>query len=167
MFIALSVLFPIVFHAVGLGAVFLPIFLPIAASIFFLPMVFVTAVAVLSPVLSFLFTGMPPISPPILYIMICELLVLVMVSKFLLNRSRLGIFWVLLFGLTASRIVLFVLVTGFAALLRLPEQFTSVIWIARGVPGVIMILIVVPVLVQRISNHSIFANRKSLEIFET
>ncbi|MDZ7722548.1 MAG: ECF transporter S component [candidate division KSB1 bacterium] len=160
MFMALSVLFPILFHAVGLGPFFLPMFWPIAISLFFLPFGFAVAVAALSPLISTLITGMPPVSPPIIYIMIAELTVMAVVARALFNSTKLGVFWVLAAGLVASRIVLFFMVTVLASLLGLPEAFTSILWVLRGAPGLLMILVVVPILVRRISHHSVFMQRR-------
>lgn len=153
---ALGVLFPVLFHAVGLGPVFLPMFWPIAMSVFFLPLQFTVFVAILTPIVSSLLTGMPPISPPVLHIMIVELLVMAISSRLLFEKTQWGVFWILVCGLLASRLVLYVMVGHLAALLGLPEQLSSTLWVLRGGPGVLLILASIPVLVQRILHHSAF-----------
>jgi len=125
MFIALGVLLPIVFHSIGLGSIFLPMFWPVAIAVFFLPTTFAALVGILTPLMSFLFTGMPPISPPILYLMIVELLALSLVTSVLYTGTRWGIFLPLLAGLLCSRIILFFMVIPLASILGLPSKIAS------------------------------------------
>lgn len=154
MLIALAVLFPIVFHAVGLGAAFLPLFWPIAAAIFLLPLHFALIVSILAPLVSSLLTGMPPISPPILQVMIAELMAMVIVGHVFYHKFSFSTFWSLLMGLLASRIVLFFIVQLLAPLLGLPSQVFSIVWVTRGVPGILVILFFIPLLVTRLKHDS-------------
>src|SRR4030042_6646044 len=101
LFIALGVLLPIFFHAVGLGKVFLPMFFPIAAGAFYLPLPFALAAAAITPLLSFILTGMPPV--PDLTVMIFELPVLAGFLSLLSSRTRFGSFWKLAAGLLVWR----------------------------------------------------------------
>ncbi|HPG38107.1 MAG TPA: ECF transporter S component [bacterium] len=160
MFIALGVLLPIVFHSIGLGSIFLPMFWPVAAAAFFLPVSFAALVGILTPLVSFLFTGMPPLSPPILYIMIFELLALSLITSLLYTRTRWGIVWPLVAGLLCSRIVLFFMVIPLASVLGLPPQLASAAYILKGLPGIILIIIVSSLLINRIKHEPIFTNRK-------
>jgi len=155
MLIALAVLFPIVFHAVGLGAAFLPLFWPVAAAIFLLPLHFVLLVSVLAPVVSSLLTGMPPISPPILQVMIAELVAMVLVGFLFYYKFYLSTFWALLAGLLASRIVLFFIVSLLAPLLGLPSQIFSIVWVTRGIPGILLMLFFIPLLITRLNHNSL------------
>jgi hypothetical protein len=106
-FLALGVLFPILFHAVGLGSVFLPMYWPVAAAGFFLPLSFAVLVGVITPALSFLLTGMPPVSPPVLQVMVPELAVLAFLVGLLYRKVRMAIWLSMFIGLLASRVVLF------------------------------------------------------------
>lgn len=160
MFIALGVLMPIVFHGVGLGSIFLPMFWPVAAAAFFLPVSFAILVGILTPLVSFLFTGMPPISPPILYIMIFELLSLSLVTSLLYHKTRWGIFWPLLAGLLCSRIVLFFITIPLASILGLPSKIASTAYVLQGMPGIVLILIIISLLINRMKHEPIFANRQ-------
>ena len=159
MFVALGVLLPILFHAVGMGSIFLPMFWPVAICAFYLPLSYAVAIGILTPVLSTLLTGMPPISPPILYLMIFELGFLAGITNIVYRHTRWGIFWPLLLGLFVSRSVLFFAVIPLASLLGLPPKLASIALVAKGIPGVLIILTVIPLLVNRLKHDSVFARR--------
>ena len=159
LFVALGLLVPMLFHAVGLGSIFLPMFWPVAASAFFLSFPYALAVGVLTPVFSSLLTGMPPISPPIVYIMLLELGFLAGITSLLHERTKWGLVWILLIGLAISRLVLFMCTALFAPLLGLPEKVFSIVMVAKGMPGVALILIFIPLLVNRAKHEAIFLSR--------
>jgi hypothetical protein len=148
MFIALGILFPILFHAIGLGSIFLPMFWPVAASSFFLSVPYPIFVGIITPILSALFTGMPPVSPPIAYVMMFELAFLTGVTNFLYQRTKWGMFWVLLSGL------------AFAPILGLPPKIVSTASIIKGMPGVVFMSVLLPFIIRKIKDESIFGLRK-------
>ncbi len=159
MFIALGVLFPIVFHAAGIANIFLPMFWPVAASLFFLPLYFAIGVGVLTPILSFLLTGMPPISPPIIYIMIIELFTLTLIGGLVYKYTRFGVFWVLLLAFVASRFSLFLAVVPLAKMLGLPPGIATIAYLLKGLPGIISVLFFVTIVLQRIKHEPVWRNR--------
>src|SRR4030042_2497669 len=73
LFVALAIIFPMFFHMFGLGSTFLPMFLPVIVGSMLLTWRFALMLGIISPISSWLLTGMPPIVPPILPIMIAEL----------------------------------------------------------------------------------------------
>jgi hypothetical protein len=160
MFVALGILLPIVFHALGLGSIFLPMFWPIAAGAFFLSFPHALAIGAVTPILSSLLTGMPPISPPILYIMIFELAFLAGVISLLHQRSHWGLFWILLIGLLVSRLVLLAGVLVLAPLLGLPPKVFSLLSVIKGLPGIGLMLVLIPLLVNRTRHEALFLSRK-------
>jgi hypothetical protein len=147
--VALGVLIPIVFHGVGLGSVFLPMFLPIAVAPFYLSLHYAIAVGAITPVISSMFTGMPPVSPPIAQVMIFEGAVLAGLTGWLYHHRQLSAVFSLLLGLLASRLVLFLWTLVLMPLLGLRGEVFSLAWVAKGTPGVVLILLVVPILVFR------------------
>ncbi|MBN1465903.1 ECF transporter S component [candidate division KSB1 bacterium] len=159
MFMALAILFPMLFHAVGLGSTFLPMFWPLATAAFLLRPPLALSVAILAPILSSLMTGMPPISPPILHVMIIELILLSGTISLLYQRTGLGTIWILLIGLFMSRLALFFIVMVLAPILGLPGKIFSAGLIAQGLPGVIAMIVVVPVVVSRMKGEPLFASR--------
>jgi len=89
--IAAGVLLPQAFHAFGqqAGSMFLPMHLPVILAGFMLGPVWGLLVGCLTPVLSYLFTGMPPV--PVLFFMIAELGVYGLSAGFLIRRARFGV----------------------------------------------------------------------------
>jgi hypothetical protein len=160
MFISLGVLFPILFHAAGLGSLFLPMFWPVAASAFFLPAAAAVCVAVFTPALSFLLTGMPPVAPPVLQIMIPELAVLAAVTGLLHRKAGLPVFPSLFLGLAASRVVVFLSGRLLGDFLGLPPAWASAAVLIKGLPGVAAILVLVPILVGRLKHEAVLIRRK-------
>ncbi|MBC7186646.1 MAG: ECF transporter S component [Calditrichaeota bacterium] len=150
LFVGLGVLVPILFHAVGLGSVFLPMFLPLAAAGFYLPLGVAMAVGVLTPVVSALGTGMPPLSPPVAQLMALEGLALTGVVGWLARKKGVPVFVALVAGLAASRAVMVVWVTALVPLLGLPARSMSLAALLQGVPGLVLILVVVPIVVKRL-----------------
>ncbi len=158
MFIALGVLFPLLFHVTGLGAVFLPMFWPVAAAGFFLPPFLCVLVGVVTPGLSFLLTGMPP--PPVLQIMALELAVLAVTISLAHSKAGMPVFGALLLGLVTSRIVLFAAAGSLGSFLGIPPRFASFAYVAKGLPGIIAMLVLVPLLVGRLKREPVFIWRK-------
>jgi hypothetical protein len=157
LFIALGVLFPIFFHAVGLGSFMLPMFWPLAIGAFYLNPVFSILAGMITPMVSMLITGMPP--APKVYLMIGELAALCGVVCGLRSGTKFGTFWILLIGLLCSRFVLFVLATLLAPLIGLPGRAASVYLLTKGLPGVIAMLILIPLLLDRLKGWPVFKPR--------
>jgi hypothetical protein len=156
MFIALGVLFPILFHAIGAGSIFLPMFWPVALATFYLSVPVAAAVALITPLLSTLLTGMPPLSPPIMHLIMVELTVLAGVTGYLHHHHRWSLFWSLTAGLFVSRIALFIATVPMAELLGLPPALTSGIMVVKGLPGIVLMLFIIPVFINRTTNKRLF-----------
>ncbi|MDZ7386570.1 MAG: ECF transporter S component [candidate division KSB1 bacterium] len=153
LFVAMGVLIPMVFHAVGLGSVFLPMFLPLAAAGFYLPLLAAMSVGLLTPMVSALATGMPPLSPPVAQLMALEGLALTGVVGWLTGR-RLPAMLALLAGLAASRAVMVLWIVALVPLLGLPARALSAAALLQGLPGIVLILVVVPVVLRRVPPQS-------------
>ncbi|MBD3378688.1 ECF transporter S component [candidate division KSB1 bacterium] len=154
MFIALGVLVPLVFHGLGMGSILLPMFWPVAMGAFFLPFGYALAVGLLTPVLSTLFTGMPPISPPILHVIMIELAAL-SVTIVILKKTKLGVFWILLFALLVSRTFQMIAIYFLLPLFGLP-QFLTFAAVLKGGPGIVIMLIMIPFFMHRLKDAEIF-----------
>ena len=159
LFIALGVLIPVLFHGLGLGSVFLPMFWPVAACAFFIPISYAVAVGALTPFVSTLLTSMPPLSPPVLPMIVVELLVLAGVTGWFYRKTALGILWLLLIGLLVSRVVNFCIAAVLAPILGLPSIWVAIASSAKGFPGVAIILVCVPIFVNRFKKEPIFKSR--------
>ena len=158
LFIALGVLIPYLFHIVGLGPMFLPMFWPMVVSGFFLPAVPAILVGLLTPLLSMFITGMPP--PPILYRMMLELAVLAGSVSILYRRTRSGLFWLISVGLIGAMGAGLLGAAVIAPLLGWPPEVYAVATFLEGIPGILTILICMPWLVHRIKGEPVWRRRK-------
>ncbi|MCB2205766.1 hypothetical protein KQI65_13555 [bacterium] len=144
MLMALGVLLPQLFHAIGLGASLLPMFLPVLAGALLLPLRLALNVAFLTPLLSWLLTGMPPLSPPVLPLLLIELPVITVVSGILHRRAG----WRPIFSLTAAlvidRILLYGMLLTMTELLGFRHAMLSTALVLLGLPGVVLQLLVLP-----------------------
>jgi len=160
LFIALGVVIPIAFHAFGggkLGAVFLPMYLPVLACAMLVSAPIAAAVGLLTPALSSALTGMPPILPT-LPMMVAELAVMAAMASVLHRRLRLHALPAVLLALVAGRVVLGLMAWLLVAVLppgmqeSLPEMMrTPLTYVAAAtvtaVPGLILQVAAVPALV--------------------
>lgn len=158
---ALGIVIPYFFHAVGLGSMFLPMFWPVAVAAFFLPIPYAAAVGALTPFLSFLVSGMPP--PPTLYRMIFELVALGGSISYLHRSTRYGLFWITLVGLVISRGAGWLGALAIAPILGLPPEFYALISLSVGVPGMVVMMVIIPFILKRLkSDDTLFRRRSSV-----
>lgn len=147
--VALAILMPMAFHAVGLGKVFLPMHIPVLLAGFFCGPLVGMLVGMLSPILSAVLTGMPPLMPPTAQMMVFELGLYGFLVGFLYERLRLGAYISLIGAMVAGRIIY-----GFLGFLVLPLLgFPKIpIWaplasaVGSSLPGVILQLVAVPLI---------------------
>jgi len=144
LFATLGILFPLLFHFTGLGSMFLPMFVPITMAATLLPPMVAVLVAILVPLFSFLFTGMPPLYPPILLLVMVELIVISGITSLLFFRKRVSIWLTLIISLGIDRCILYLFVLFFAKTLGFPQRFYSTGAVLYGLPGIIMIFLIVP-----------------------
>ncbi|MGQ9471815.1 MAG: ECF transporter S component [Candidatus Aminicenantales bacterium] len=150
MLLALAQVIPTIFHALNLGSSFLPMFYPILAAGFLTEFPVALAVGFLSPLLSSFLTGMPPLFPPIAFIMMAEGLFLGGLPVLLNQRKKIKIWPTLLLTLLADRAVLLVAVLITAKWLSLPEKVLGLASVLHGLPGIIILLIIFPPLVKKL-----------------
>jgi hypothetical protein len=158
MFMTLGILLPILFHAVGLGSIFLPMFWPLAMAGFFLPVPFALAAGALTPFISSLSTGMPP--APTLYKMIFELAFLAGAVSFFYRKTRLGLFWPVLLGMLGAIVMGLLGSAALAALVDIPPRLYAIVNVGKGLPGIVCVLIMIPYLTYRLKQEPVFASRK-------
>lgn len=149
LFIAIGLLLPMIFHAFGMGSTFLPMHIPVLIAGFAVSVPFAITVGVLTPLLSALLTGMPPLFP-VLPFMIFELAAYGAVASLLYRKFKLNVYVSLLtsmiLGRIISGIVVWLLVTLFAAKLPGPVVFVAGS-ITGSIPGIIIQIIFIPALV--------------------
>jgi hypothetical protein len=156
---ALGVVLPAAFHALGLGKALLPMFWPVAAAGFLLPPGPALFTAVLTPLLSFILTGMPPISPPVLQVMAVELACLVAAAALLMRFTRWGLFWILLASLAVSRAALLFSSRMLAPFFGLPAKWVSLASVLNSLPGIGVMLALIPAVVGRLMHQAVWKTR--------
>ncbi|MDK2811559.1 MAG: hypothetical protein PWR27_2268, partial [Petroclostridium sp.] len=118
LFIAMGLLLPMIFHAFGMGSTFLPMHIPVLLAGFVVSMPYAIAVGVVTPILSSLLTGMPPMFPVLPY-MVFELAAYGAVASLLYRRLKLNVYISLVGSMIVGRIVsgiaVWVLATFFMA----------------------------------------------------
>lgn len=148
LFTAISLVFPILFHAVGLGSSFLPMFYPIIMAGFLLATPVAILVGILSPLISAIVTGMPPFFPPIAIIMMIEGIVLTGLPALLYQKYKFNIWITLFFTILIDRMILLAAIFITSKWLELPEQVWGIVKLIESIPGIILIFIVIPPMVK-------------------
>jgi riboflavin transporter FmnP len=148
LFIAFGLLIPAIFHAVGLGGpVFLPMHIPVLIGGLVLGPGAGLVIGLLTPVLSSVLTGMPPLGSPILVLMMVELAAYGLIAGALMKWRR-NLLLSLGGALLGGRIAMGLAV----ALVRLAIPFpgTPVAYVTgalvTSLPGLAIQIVVVPLL---------------------
>jgi len=158
LFGALALVLPVIFHAVGLGQVFLPMYLPVLALGLLASWEVALLAGLMVPLLSAALSGMPPL--PIAPLMVVELAALGAVSS--LARSRgLGVWPAAVAGCLAARMA------GLAVLLSVLPYFGlhqsayeyAIAGVIASAPGMALLLTVVPGAVYALERASILGRR--------
>ncbi len=147
LFLALCVTVPLVFHFVGAGAIFLPMFIPIILAGFLIRFPYAISVGVFGPWVSAFITGMPPLFPTAV-IMSIEGLAAAGTVSYLYHRKAWSFWWCLIIGILAERISL--VIAGFiiAPLFNLPGELFSAYKLLQSLPGVALQFILIPLLLK-------------------
>ncbi len=160
LFGALGITVPMLFHAVGLGKVFLPMYLPILALGLLVSWEVGLIVGVATPLLSAMLTGMPPLAPPIAVLMAVELACLATAAS-LARRAGLGVWPAAIIAIVAARAV----GTGALAAVGRTIGLEQTVWqyavvsLILSWPGIALQLTVVPAAVYAIERSSILGRR--------
>lgn len=147
LFLALALGLPPAFHLVGLGSAFLPMFYPVLLAGFLLHYRVSVPVALMAPLVSAALTGMPPFYPPVAFLMMAEGLVMTILPYFLFQKLHLCIHLSLLITMIAERLMLILGTWLMAEWLKLPGVVLGPASLLKGIPGLIIIFLIVPPLV--------------------
>ena len=148
--LALGIVFPIMFHMVGLGSAFLPMFLPVFTLAYLVRLKVSLSVAFLTPLVSSFLTGMPPIYPPIVIIMVCEFIILVFSAVLTKRVFHLPLIISVIISIIVNRLFLAAFFAFLEFILGIHLTWLSIPAILKGIPGVILLIITVPPAVQYI-----------------
>ena len=149
LFVAIGLILPMIFHTVNLsGSIFSPMHLPVMLGGFLLGPSYGAAIGFMTPVLSGLLTGMPPIMP-IMPMMAFELLGYGLMSGLLFRKTKkiyLSLICSIVFGRLCSMVAAFILSITFAPQISpIPYVLSGVI---NGLPGIAIQIILIPILVK-------------------
>lgn len=157
LFIAIGLILPVIFHAFGVGSAFLPMHIPVLLAGFVISIPFAIAVGVLTPVLSSVFTGMPPVFPVLPY-MVFELAVYGAVASLLYRKLKLNIYISLIGSMIAGRIVsgivVWILAAFFTAKLPGPAAFITG-GVVSGIPGIIIQIVFIPAIIMILGKNNL------------
>ncbi len=151
-FLALGILFPMLFHLLGLpGQVLLPMHIPIFLGALTLGPISGFIVGILTPILSSLLTGMPPMIPMV-PIMVFELAAYGFFAGFLYEKYPKNVFIPLIAAMIIGRIVAGIAAWSVFNIFNMDEinilTYISSSFV-KGLPGIIMSLVLVPLLYKR------------------
>ena len=164
-FIAIGILLPLIVHSLGsnaAGQMLLPMHIGVMVAAFFLPPIYAVAVGALTPVLSALITGMPPMAPlPIAAIMAFELaayaLVISLLRKMVYRKRKnyfapyLALVPAMIIGRIVAGLALFAILTIFG--LKGPSPVTYVTGaVTAGLIGIAVQLAFIPLLYRALVN---------------
>ena len=144
LFAAMSVILPQFFHLLGLGAMFLPMFLTVMLGSMLLSRRFAFSVAIISPLVSWMLTGMPPLAPPVLPVMLIELIAISLLISTIRVHLHKPVWLALLIGIVVDRLLLFAIVTIIAPLFGFTHPLFSIALVMSGIPGIILQIITIP-----------------------
>ncbi|MBU2700301.1 riboflavin transporter FmnP [Sporomusaceae bacterium BoRhaA] len=152
LFMALGVVLPITFHFVGaMGAIFLPMHIPVLMAGLLLGGKSGMAVGVIAPALSSFFTGMPPVIP-VLPLMVIELALYGVVSGYLYHNRKISLFASLVGAMILGRLgtvaAIFLMVQ--LVHINIPPLGYLIGGITTGFPGILIQMVLIPLLVKRL-----------------
>ena len=159
-FIALGVLLPMIFHMTGFGGpIILPMHIPVLLAGFYLGGLYGLFVGFLTPLLSHFVTGMPPLSPvPMLIIMMFELSAYGFIAGILFTKTR-RIFSSLIASMVGGRIVAGGVVWLLVNLFEFGQLGAPIVFISgavvTGLPGIVLQLFLIPILVAKLKTDLI------------
>lgn len=149
---ACGVIVPILFHLVGLGSVFLPMFIPLAIGAFFLSPRFAICTGAIVPLASTFLTGMPPLYPPIAFIMAIELAIFCLTISLLRHYTHLHSIIIIIIAILIDRLLLYFLYAIIMPQIHLSATLFTAYDIIKSFPGVILIIIITPAAVKGINS---------------
>ncbi|WBW96808.1 ECF transporter S component [Oceanirhabdus sp. W0125-5] len=155
LFLALGLILPFIFHSTGVpGQVFLPMHIPVLLCGFILGPQYGVMVGIVTPLLSSLLTGMPPLFP-IGVSMIFELATYGLVGGYLYRNRKINLYISLIISMISGRLIsgimkyILMVGTGKAFVLKgfLIASFVTCIW------GIVIQFILIPLILSLYNNH--------------
>ena len=154
LFIACGLLLPLAFHTFGMGGrTFLPMHIPVFMGGLLLGWLPGFIIGAITPLLSCLLTGMPPLIPS-LPMMIVELAIFGLVAGYLYYDKRQNIYLALISAMVAGRLGAAFVLLLFSDMLGIhlhPLTYVAATFMT-GIVGVVIQIVFIPILVRRLEN---------------
>lgn len=155
--IAMGILLPQIFHIIGgptMGGIFLPMHIPVLISGLLLGSFYGTAVGAITPLISFVLTGMPPAAK--LPFMFIELAAYGYLSG-IFQAKRCNLYLSLILAQFGGRLVnaFTLLIAAYLLRLDVPPVITVFTSFVTGLPGIVIQLIIIPaitIILKRVIN---------------
>ena len=143
--IAIGLIIPAIFHSAGIaGKVFLPMHIPVLLGGFLLPPIYALLVGMVTPIISSILTGMPPVFPMAL-IMMFELGIYGLAASFIFS---------MLAGRVMAGLVVYILSLAFGIkTLGEPIMFVKT-GAVLAIPGILIQVVLIPVLMYAINKYT-------------
>jgi len=150
---ALALFLPILFHPFGLGSHLMPMFLPllIAGCTLHLRTSLILSVSI--PLISSLFTGMPPLYPPIAILMIMEALAMNLWLFWAYRKKGWNIFFALIVAFLIQRAVRMIFLLIAQQFISLPGSWLLIPALLWGLPGVVLQTALIPWILPKIKDQ--------------
>lgn len=163
LFTALGIVTPILFHLVGLGQIFLPMYLPLLAGAFMLKRGNAFMMGLFTPLISAVLTGMPPFYPPIAFVMSIQLGIICFTISHITHSFKIRVILTLIIAIVIDRLLLVLFYYLIIPLFHIDYGIYTAYDLVKCFPGIVLIGILVPVLVPRAID---ILNRYSLRLYE-
>lgn len=151
---ALALFLPLLFHPFGLAALLMPLFLPllIAGCTLHLRVSLVLALSI--PLISSLFTGMPPLYPPVALLMVLEGLGMNLWLFLVYQKGRVNIYLSLAGAFLVQRAVRVIVILLAREVTPLPASWLLIPALLWGLPGAIIQVGIIPWIVKTINTRA-------------
>jgi len=154
---AAALALPIAFHALRLGHVFLPMYLPILAGACFLRPGWAAVSGAAAPLVSAALTGMPPVFPPVAFWMAIELAAMAWLVSTLARRRRIPTTLSVAAALVIGRGIYAALIFTTGRWLDLPAGLLTLVSLVAGWPGMVLAITTVPLAVAALRRAGVTA----------
>lgn len=150
---SLAIIISYAFHSYGeLGRIFLPIHFFVMVGAYILLPISAIIIAIFIPIISSLISGMPVLYP-MLPLLIVELFTYVLVIVFLKKEGNyLSLITAMISGRVSAAVTVFILVKSMGLTMNPIRYIESSI--ITGLPGIIFQMIIIPIIITLINNHS-------------
>jgi len=155
--------FPIFFHLIGLGSIFMPMYIPLAIGAYMLTFKNAAIMGFFTPLASAVITGMPPFYPPIAPLMMIQLTIFCCFISFMAHRFKIKPVIILLAAIIIDRLILACYYFLIIPLFGISPEIYTAYHLIKSFPGLLLMIIIVPVVLPVCMN---IIKKKSLKLYE-